>query len=320
MRVLVLGGSGFVGRHAAAALRARGHTVVIGTRQPRRALAKLPPDLRASLHNVELREIHFESLTTRYIWQPLLSDIDAVVNAAGILRERGGETYDRVNNMAPAALGEACARLGLRLVHVSALGLRPEARSRFLRAKLVAERRIMASGADYSIVRPGLLDGDGGYLALWLRKVAAWPVHPCPADARGRMAPLHVRDLGEALAVLCERGGEGRREVELGGSARRTMAEYLDALRGAQGGHRALHLPVPALLAKLAGRICDLLHLSPISLGCLELMRRDNLPKVNHLAALIGRAPTPVGVDLPAYASGVGVVGRIRFAARELLQ
>lgn len=296
MRVMVLGGTGFVGRHAAAALRARGHAVVIGTRHPKRALARLPPALR----DCELREIHFESLTTRYIWKPLLADVDAVVNAVGVLRERGSETYDRVHNMAPAALGEACARFGLRLVHVSALGLRPEARSRFLRSKLVAERKIMASGADYSIVRPSLLDGEGGACAAWLRRLARLPVHPIPTDARGRVAVLDVRDLGEALAVLCERGGEGRREVELGGSARRTIAEHLEVLRGAQGDAPAWRLPVLPLFARLAARACDLLHLSPLCPGALELLRRDNLPCVNQLAALLGRAPTPVGVDPPA--------------------
>jgi uncharacterized protein YbjT (DUF2867 family) len=320
MRVMVLGGTGFVGRHAAAALRQRGHAVVIGTRHPKRALAKLP----AGLRDCELRETHFESLTTRYIWKPLLSDVDAVVNAVGILRERGSETYDRVHNMAPAALGEACERLGLRLVHVSALGLRPGARSRFLRSKLIAERKIAASGADYSIVRPALLDGAGGFGADWIRRVANWPVHLYPSDARGRLAPLDVRDLGEALAVLCERGGEGRREVELAGSARRTMAEHLAALRALHHERPALRLPVPALLARLGSHLCDLLHASPLCPGALELMRRDNLPRVNLLASLIGRAPAPVGRDLPArrpaYPSGLTIVGRIRFAARELLQ
>ncbi len=300
MRVMVLGGTGFIGRHAAAALRARGHAVVIGTRHPKRALARLP----ASLKDCELREAHFESLTTRYIWKPLLDDVDVVVNAVGILRERGGETYDRVHNMAPAALGEACARLGLRLVHVSALGLRPAARSRFLRSKLIAERKIMASGADYSIVRPALLDGAGGFGAAWLRRVAAWPVHFYPSDARGRMAPLDVRDLGEALAVLCERGGEGRREVELGGSARRTMVGYLGALRALHCERPALRVPVPRLLARIASHLCDLLHFSPFSYGHLELMRRDNLPRVNMLTALIGRAPKPVGRAYAAIPTG----------------
>ncbi|HEY8068737.1 MAG TPA: NAD(P)H-binding protein [Burkholderiales bacterium] len=327
MRVMVLGGTGFIGRHAAAALRARGHTVVIGTRHPKRAPGKLPPALRPGLPGVELRETHFESLTTRYIWKPLLEDVDVVVNAVGILRERGGETYDRVHNMAPAALGEACARLGLRLVHVSALGLRPGARSRFLRSKLIAERKIMASGADYSIVRPSLLDGEGGYGAVWLRRIAAWPVHFYPSNARGRMAPLDVRDLGEALAVLCERGGEGRREVELGGSAKRTMADYLGALRvreGKPGDDRpALRVGIPPILARLAAHVCDLLHFSPFSYGHFELMRRDNLPQMNMLTSLIGRAPTPVGREprkqRPAYVPPLTVFGRIRFGIRELL-
>jgi NADH dehydrogenase len=300
MKVLILGGTGFIGRHAAAALRKRGHFVVIGTRHPRKALAKLPPGLR----DAELQEIHFESLTTRYVWKPLLQDVDVVLNAVGILRERGGETYDRVHNMAPAALGEACARRGVRLVHVSALGLRPEARSRFLRSKLIAEKKIMASGADYSIVRPALLDGEGGYGARWLRRVADWPVHLYPADATGLMAPLDVRDLGEALATLCERSGKDWREVELGGGSRRTMADYLDALRsvpeGKLAGHRALRIPVPAPLARLGAHLCDLLHFSPYSYGHLELMRRDNMPRSNALSALLGRAPAPVGRDQPA--------------------
>ncbi|HUN70640.1 MAG TPA: NAD(P)H-binding protein [Burkholderiales bacterium] len=301
MRVMVLGGTGFVGRHAAAALRARGHTVVIGTRDPKRALRKLPPALRASLHDVELREIHFESLTTRYVWKPLLADVDAVVNAAGILRERGGETYDRVHNMAPSALALACERLGLRLVHVSMLGLRREARSRFLRSKLLAERAIAATAADYCIVRPSLLDGEGGFGADWMRRVARMPVHFFPANAAGRIAALDARDLGEAIATLCEVPGDSvPRQVELGGSARRTLADYLRALRAARDERPALQIPVPAPLVRLAGALCDLFHLTPVSGGLLELVRRDNLPAQNLLQALIGRAPTPVGQDLPA--------------------
>ena len=292
MRILVLGGTGFVGRHAAAALRARGHGVVIGTRRPGRALAKLPPSLR----DCELRETHFESLTTRHVWQPLLADIDVAVNAAGILRERGGETYDRVHHMAPAALALACERRGRRLVHVSMLGLRRESRGAFLRSKLRAERAIAATAADWRIVRPCLLDGEGGFGACWMRRVARWPVHPLPADARGRLAPLNVRDLGDALAALCEIDANALpREIELGGSARRTLPEYLDALAAAQGDGPALRVGVPAPLARIAAGLCDLLHVTPLSVGLLELLRRDNLPRENLLQALIGRAPAPVG-------------------------
>lgn len=312
MRVMVLGGTGFIGRNVAAALRARGHAVVIGTRHPKRALKKLPPALRASLHDVELRETHFESLTTRYVWKPLLGDVDVVVNAVGILRERGAETYERVHVMAPAALALACERDGVRLVHVSALGLRSRAYSRFLRSKAAAERAIADTSADYSIVRPSLLAGEGGYAAEWLRRLARWPVHCIPTAARGRFAALDVGDLAEAIVVLCEtRGRSDWREVELGGGVRRTLAEHLDAIRARPEDAPALRLPVPNFVALAAAAVCDLLRVTPYGVPVLELLGRDNLPKANRLRALLGRTPAPVGINraLPA-AEPLGVLAR----------
>jgi len=114
MRVLVLGGTGFIGRHVAAALAARGHEVCIGTRHPARAARRLPPSLRTC----ELREAHLERLGARRDWHVLLAGCDTVVNAVGILRQRGAETYERVHHRAPAALAAACALGGRRLVHV----------------------------------------------------------------------------------------------------------------------------------------------------------------------------------------------------------
>ena len=289
--VLVLGGAGFIGRHVAAALAARGHAVVIGTRRPRRAARRLPSLLRSC----ERREVHLERATMPAAWLPLLHGIDIVVNAVGILRERGAETYDRVHHLAPGALAAACTRRSLRLIHFSALGLHDGARSRFLRSKLSGERALAASGAQYSIVRPSLLDGEGGYGARWFRRIARWPVHFVPADARGRIAALDVRDLGEAVAALCEkRPGPEWREVELGGSVLRTTGEYLDALRPTAL-PPAVRIAVPPWIARVASHLCDLMHFSPFSFGHLELMRRDNVPRRNLLPALLGRAPAQVG-------------------------
>ena len=292
MRVLVLGGTGFIGRHVAAALAARGHEVSIGTRRPGRASARLPPALRSC----ELREVHFERLAQRSDWHVVVAGCDAVVNAVGILRRRGPATYDRVHHLAPAALAAACALGARRLIHVSALGLSDAARSGFLRSKLAGERAIAASGAPYSIVRPSLLEGEGGFGARWLRWFARWPVHFVPADARGRIAVLHVAELGEAIAVLCERSASAEwREVELGGAAAPTMAEYLAALRRLHSPRRALRLPVPAWLARIVSHLCDLARFSPFSYGHLELLRRDNVPRPNRLPELLGRAPLTFG-------------------------
>ncbi len=283
MRVLVLGGAGFIGRHVASALASHGHAVIIGSRRPWGAARRLP----AELHACERREAHLERLLSPEAWQPLLVDVDAVVNAVGILRERGAETYRRVHHLAPGALAAACARRVIRLVHISALGLHANARSGFIRSKLAGERAIVACGSDYSIVRPSLLDGDGGYGALWLRRLATLPVHLTPASATGRIAVMDVRDLGVAIAALCEMISLMRwREVELGGGSPRTMAEYLLELRG----RPALHITVPSWLARIASHLCDALHSSPFSFGHLELMRRDNVPRANALPLLLSRA------------------------------
>jgi NADH dehydrogenase len=313
MKVLVLGGAGFIGRHVAAALAAREHDVVIGSRRPGRAGRRLP----AALHRCERREAHLERLTSPEAWTLLLAGIDAVVNAVGILRERGGETYERVHHLGPGALAAACARRAIRLIHISALGLRDDARSRFLRSKLAGERAVAACGSGYCIVRPSLLDGAGGFGARWFRRAARWPVHFFPADARGRLAALDVRDLGEAVAVLCEKPTASEwREVELGGNHLMTTKEYLAALRPEHLSPMS-QIAVPAWVARVASHLCDLLHFSPFSFGHLELMRRDNAPRHNLLPALLGRAPTRVGNASSALAASRGASGRA-WSARQV--
>jgi|SRR5882672_3494655 len=293
MKILVLGGKGFIGRHVVTALLARGHKVVVASRHPHRAARALPSAVR------EVRAARFERLAAPGLWDGLLRDVEVVVNCVGILRERGAETYDRVHHLAPAALAADCARLGIRrLIHVSALGLHDTACSRFLLSKLDGEKAIKASGLDWSIVRPSLLDGEGGFGARWMRRIARWPVHFVPAEARGRIAALDVSDLGEAIAALCEaKKRPALREVELGGEALRTVAEHLAALRRLLGYAPALRVPLPHWLARLAAHACDLLHFSPYSYGHLELMRRDNVPHPNLLPSLLGRRPRAVGLD-----------------------
>src|SRR5437867_2293264 len=299
MRVLVLGGAGFIGRHAAAALAARGHAVVIGTRRPRRRLPRL-------VLGYEVLETHLERLATRGEWHVLLAGFHAVVNAVGILRNRGAETYERVHHVAPAALAAACALAGRRLIHVSALGLSPDARSGFITSKLAGERAVIASGADYSIVRPSLLEGPGGFGARWLEIIGRLPIHFIPADAVGRIAVMDVRDLGTAIADLCERRGEHCREVELGGETPLTMAGYLAKIRSRNGAAPALQLRVPAWLARIVSHACDLVHFSPFSFGHLELMRRDNVPRPGLFLRRIPELvePAPVALRRPAFQGG----------------
>lgn len=297
-KVLVLGGAGFVGRHAVAALCDLGLEVVVGTRHPGRVARRLP---RSAL-DCERRQTSFATLTGALGWHPLVQGVDVVLNCVGILRPRGAATYQRVHHLAPAALAQACRERRIRLIHVSALGLWPGARSGFLTSKLAGEGAIKRAAGDWIIVRPSLLDGPGGYGAWWLRAVARLPFFVVPADARGRIAALHVSDLGEALARLCigstaELGLQECREFEIGGTRELSFRSYIAALRRTYTDRPALCIPVPGLAARGVAHVCDVLHATPFSFGHWELLRRDNVPRVNRLPELLGRRPKNVGIE-----------------------
>jgi uncharacterized protein YbjT (DUF2867 family) len=291
LNVLVLGGTGFIGRHAAAALHAAGLNVTIGSRSPERH--------RGRHTFAAFKTVRFENLVRPDDWLPLLAGTDVVVNCVGILRQRPHESYDDIHHRAPAALAIACSNANLRLIHTSALGLHQGAKSRFLSSKLLGESAIAASGCDYAIVRPSLLDGDGGFGASWLRGLSRSPLHVIPRGARGGIAAMRCTDLGEAFAVLAQLPALGdHREVELGGTRSYGYAEYLRELRCGYTATRALQLTLPNWLTRIGAHVCDVFHFSPFSYGHWILLQRDNIPSPNRLPELLGRAPHPVPVQI----------------------
>ncbi|MEM7804072.1 MAG: NAD(P)H-binding protein [Pseudomonadota bacterium] len=287
-RVLVLGGNGFIGRHAVAALVGAGIDVTIGTRHP-----------RARDDGVSELAVQLDRMTAASDWQSVAAGFDTLLNCVGILRQRGHETYERVHHEAPAAMARACAEADTRFVHVSALGLEHPHRSRFLTSKRRGEQAVQDAGGDWMLVRPSLLDGEGGFGAAWLRGVAQLPVFAVPADARGLIAACCAHDIGEALMRLSTAAADAldlsqSRVFELGGTDAHRFKDYIRGLRALQSTGRALGIPIPGLLARLGAHLCDLLHFSPFSFGHWELLRKDNVPTPNRLPELLGRAPRRV--------------------------
>jgi uncharacterized protein YbjT (DUF2867 family) len=286
-RALVLGGTGFIGRHVAAALHAARVRVLIASRQPTRHQIDFP--------YAKFRQARFENLHHRDAWTPLIQGVDVVINCVGILRQRPNESYDGVHHRAPAALALACAQSGIRLIHTSALGLHEGAASRFLSSKLLGERAVKTSGCEYSIVRPSLLDGEGGFGAAWLRGLSRSPIHFIPRAARGKIAAMTAADLGSAIAALAVMPNLAEhREVELGGTYGYDYAEYLRTLRANYVDSNALQIPLPNWLARAGAHVCDVLHFSPFSYGHWILLQRDNVPSPNRLPELLGSVPAGI--------------------------
>jgi uncharacterized protein YbjT (DUF2867 family) len=279
-RVLVLGGNGFIGRSIVAKLQLQGAQVVVSSRKT----AKQANQMQVNMQNMQQAND----------WLSVINSFDAVVNSVGILRERKNESYTDIHTFAVESLADACAQLGVKLVQISVIGLTDNAKSGFITSKYWGEQAILASGANAIIVRPSLLDGQGGYGAKWFRRVASWPLQ-LVMKSKGLVAPLQVTDLGEAVANLCFTNEKMPPIIELGGNDMMTIPQYLAKLREINLQKPALQLYAPKFVVRLASHIFDLFAWTPLSFGHFELMQGYNVPAQNMLPELLGRMPTGLG-------------------------
>lgn len=289
--ILVIGGYGYIGRHVVKHLQRRAQNVIIGTRKPKNNKAGKTNERQIALHK----------LKTVQQTETLLEGIDTVINAVGILRQRFNESYQQVHHQAVNLLAQACANTNTRLVHVSALGLNNPVKSRFLTSKLKGEHVIKQSNADWYIVRPSLVDGEGGFGAKWFRRVAKWPIHFAPDNAKGLITPINVDDLGEAIANIALKEDKpkniNKRIFELGGDQKYDLLGYLTALNG---GISKISFLVPAGLVRMLSHIFDVLHITPLSFGHYELLQRNNCPTNNSLKELLNR-PSRNVIDIVTF-------------------
>ena len=192
MRILLTGASGFIGKHLLHALLAEGHEVVCAVRKPR---PSSHPRL-AYLH------ADFTKDTDKSAWLARLSQVDAVINAVGIFRETGAQTFDRLHVQTPRALFAACAESHdvHMVIQLSALGADEAADTPYHLSKKAADDYLATLPIRAAIIQPSLVYGPDGTSARVFKAMAsskrrrASSLRPSRAAKRasGReMAPLH---------------------------------------------------------------------------------------------------------------------------------
>ncbi|MFY0311211.1 SDR family oxidoreductase [Leisingera sp. D0M16] len=193
-RVLVLGAYGFIGAEVVRALRAEGFAMTGFGRSAEQAARVLP--------GVPFAEADLLQLLQPEDWAPLLQDVDAVVNCAGVLQDMAPGELEAVHHTAIAALAAACAERGIKLVQVSAAGAGPEAGTEFMRSKGRGDAALRSSGAAAWILKPGLVIGQGAYGGTrLLRMLAAVPLVQPVALADAPVQCIGTADLAAAVAA-----------------------------------------------------------------------------------------------------------------------
>ena len=296
-RVLVLGGTGFVGRHLCEKLQRAGWQTTVPTRRAANASAvqHLP-----RLTVVEA-SVHDEATLTR-----LLAGHDAVVNLVAILH--GDQAaFERAHVQLPATLARACEASGVRrLVHVSALGAQLDGPSMYQRSKARGEEVLRSAGLALSILRPSVIFGDGDrFLNLFARLQSVFPVMPL-AGAGTRFQPVWVEDVADAVLACLRDTGLPRSSIgqtfECAGPDVLTLGELV-RLAGRLGSRERPVLPLPTAIGRLQALAMECLPGEP-------LMSRDNLDSmaVDNVAtsqwpglSSLGITPQSVHTVAPLY-------------------
>jgi len=252
VRVLLTGANGFVGRYLLAALIQAGHEVVPAVRRPNETDRLLPRP--ASIR------VDFNRATDSKDWALHLAGIDAVINCAGILQGRPGQSIDAIHARAPIALFQACEAAGVRrVIQISAISAEPGAGTGYATTKHAADTYLARTGLDWVILRPSLVYAQGahGGTALF-RAIAALPfVTPLPGDGRQQFQPIHMDDLTGAIVRILADPKVRHVTIDPVGPEPITLRQLFADLRQWLGFRPVPAIPIPMFLMRLAARAGD---------------------------------------------------------------
>ena len=308
--VTLFGGSGFIGRYTARVLVRQGWRVRIACRRPSLAGSAR---LAGAPGWVDIAQVN---VSNRASVERALAGADVAVNLAGILHERGRQSFERVHAEGACNVAEAAASLGLsRLVHVSAIGADSDSKARYARTKAAGEAATRAAIPEAVILRPAVVFGpEDGFLNRFASLATHSLVLPAIGGGRTQMQPVYAGDVATAIGAAIERADAAGKTYELGGPRIYAVRDIYDFVTRTIDRPR-LKLPLPFLLAQPLGYLTGGLwhYVPPFSWGFLgeppvtgnqvQMLRHDIVTsrELPGLAELGINAPESVEAIAPAY-------------------
>jgi uncharacterized protein YbjT (DUF2867 family) len=236
MRVLITGGTGFVGPHVVRAIADKGHDLKLLVRDSTRS-RELPgrPVVGEMTNTVSLRSA--------------VEDVDAVVHLVAI-RQGPEEEFKRVMEQGTRDLVAAAKEAGVsRFVLMSALGTSEDTKDLvpYYHAKWEMEQAVKGSGLEHVIFRPSFVFGrDGGILPTFRKLAKLTPVTPIIGSGEQKIQPIWIDDVAAYFAAALDKTEAADRTFELGGPDAVTWNEFWERLKAALGMRRrpSIHVPV----------------------------------------------------------------------------
>lgn len=277
MRVLVTGGTGFIGTHLCRELDRRGHDVTALSRDP--DATKVPDGVETAVGDVTA----YDSIEAAFEGQ------DAVVNLvalSAVFKPKGGDQmHDRVHRGGTENCVRAAEETGVdRFVQMSALGADPDGPTAYVRAKGRAEEVVEDSTLDWTIFRPSIVFGEGEEFIPFTKKIAPPYLTPLPGGGKTRFQPIWVGDLAAIFADSLEDDKHVGQVYEIGGPEVLTLADVARIVHRADG-RDANVVPIPMGLAKLGLSVLGAIPGAPMGADQYRSLKFDNTTDHNDVDA-----------------------------------
>lgn len=285
MNIILLGGSGFIGKRVAAILRSRGHQVCTPS----------------------YSELDFMQLDEKKA-KNILANQDVVINAVGVM-SRHLQRLETIHHHAPRQLAVWAKEMGVkRWVNLSALGADAQHRVAFVGSKGRGDEALLTSGLDVRIARPSVVFGRGGASCEIFLKMAKSLVLALPYGGYFNWQPVHIDDVAEGLANLTEQE-HSHSIVAMVGATRHTMADYLTLLRALVHHKKGLKIiPIPINMVQPFLPLTNVLSDGFLNRDSMILLQESSCTDVKDFKILLGREP--LGAQqffrLPEYLENLG--------------
>jgi NADH dehydrogenase len=306
-KVTVIGGAGFLGRYLVKQLAQQGFQVRAAVRDPEAASFLKPMGDVGQVQPIQAN-IRNEASIARAV-----AGADVVINLAGVMFPGGAQSFQAVHENGAETVARAATAAGIgRLIHVSAIGADAEAKSNYARSKAAGEAMVRAAYPGAIIIRPSTIFGaEDHFFNLLARLATLTPVMPLLGGGKGRMQPVYVGDVAQAIAALTHGEAPTGGTYELGGPQVLSMAEML-AMVCEQTGRDRLMVWYPFALVKFYAFFLQLLPWRILTMDQVEMLKVDNvasgeLPGLDEL----GVTPTALNAVLPRYLYRYRKAGRL---------
>jgi len=252
LNILVLGVSGLIGSAISARLNVAGHSVIGLSRRLPAASMNLSTSIAADI----------ACMKTERDWLPLLKNVDAIVNCAGILQDAPRDSTRAVHAESIGALFRSAKTAGIRkVIHLSAIGVDREAPTPFSKSKLQGDEILMSLDLDWVILRPSVVVGRPAYGGSALfRGLAALPVFPKPPHT-GPLQLVQLEDLVETVIFFLDEKAPAKIALDVAGPEQLSVISIVAAYRHWLGQKPAAVVHLPPWLAQIMYRAGDLASL-----------------------------------------------------------